>query len=151
MKSKLASLAPAVNKRVLLVLSGTMWAGVGLLLWQFAYQWLMTIERTPALWLGGGGMGLALLIHLFGFSKLAAKNIQRIADKSNPTCIFSFQSWPSYLNIILMMSLGIALRHSSLPREYLIPLYVGIGGALVLSSLIYFRVFARAMVKEPEK
>jgi hypothetical protein len=55
-------------------------------------------------------------------------------------CIFAFISWKSYLLVVLMALLGVLLRHSSLPRQYLAIIYIGIGLALVLSSIRYLRV-----------
>ena len=37
-----------------------------------------------------------------------------------------------------MIALGVFLRHSRIPREYLAALYLTIGGALFLSSLHYY-------------
>ena len=53
-------------------------------------------------------------------------------------------SWKSYLLLGVMMALGIGLRHSPLPKPYLAVLYIGIGLALVLSSVRYLRVLLLA-------
>jgi len=37
-----------------------------------------------------------------------------------------------------MMSLGYGLRHSGIPKTYLAPIYIAIGLALTLSSLLYY-------------
>ena len=53
----------------------------------------------------------------------------------------SGQVWRSYLIVIVMIAMGIDLRHSPLPKPYLAVLYGGIGMALVLSSVRYLRHF----------
>ena len=53
-------------------------------------------------------------------------------------CIFSFMSWKSYLIVVVMMTMGITLRHSSIPKQYLAIMYIAIGGALAISSIPYF-------------
>jgi hypothetical protein len=52
--------------------------------------------------------------------------------------LFAFQSWWSYPLVVFMMSLGLALRASSLPRIWLTPIYLGIGAGLTLSGMRYF-------------
>lgn len=49
----------------------------------------------------------------------------------------AFQERKSYLIIVVMM--GMALRHSPIPKPYLAAVYLGIGGGLLLASLGYFR------------
>jgi hypothetical protein len=44
-----------------------------------------------------------------------------------------------------MISMGIALRHSALPKRYLSILYIGIGLALFLSGIRYLRFFVRLL------
>jgi hypothetical protein len=62
-------------------------------------------------------------------------------------CIFSFMTWRSYLIVLVMVSMGIALRHSALPKDYLSILYNGIGLALFLSGIRYLRFFTMLLLK----
>jgi hypothetical protein len=87
------------------------------------------------------GTVLALLFAKLKFKKIADKNINRIKAKGDKSCAFSFMSWQTYIIVAFMMTIGIILRHSSLPKEYLSILYIGIGGALFLSSFGYFRIY----------
>jgi hypothetical protein len=64
----------------------------------------------------------------------------------NKVCIFAFQAWKSYLIIVIMVGMGIALRHSPLPKPYLSVIYIGFGGAMILSGLRYFRVFIKLIL-----
>ena len=106
-------------------------------------------------WLRGGNSGhiylrvaigvvAALLIHHFGFLKIVDKNLGRIMPMEGNRCVFSFMSWRSYLVVGFMMAMGIGLRHSPVPKPDLAVLYVGIGLALVLSSIRYLRVLLLA-------
>ncbi len=132
---------PAVDKRFLIALSGIIWSLVGVILSGLAIKWLSQTDTQRALWLGSAGIILSLLIHHFGFLKLVDKNIARITAKKGKVCIFGFQPWKSYLIIIIMVAIGITLRHSSLPKPYLAIIYIGFGGAMLLSSLRYHRIF----------
>jgi hypothetical protein len=131
---------PAVQKPVLLFLSGLMWFGVGILLNSYAVHWLLDYGKKPAFLFAGIGFTAALIIHHYGFLKLADKNLGRISIMKDKPCVFSFMSWKSYIIVAIMVTLGITLRHSSIPKQYLSMIYIGIGLALLFSSIRYFRV-----------
>jgi hypothetical protein len=56
-------------------------------------------------------------------------------------------TWKSYLIVAVMVTMGIMLRHSSIPKQYLSIMYIGIGTALILSSIRYFRYLVLATLK----
>jgi uncharacterized membrane protein len=141
MHPKIKKFDPAVDKRLLIALSGITWSIVGIILSTLAINWLSQTAHQKAVLLGLAGITLSLLIHPFGFSRLVDRNIDRILPMKNKVCIFAFQAWKSYLIIIIMVGMGIALRHSPLPKPYLSVIYIGFGGAMILSGLRYFRVF----------
>jgi hypothetical protein len=85
------------------------------------------------------GFSAAIVIHLYGFSKIADKNLNRLLPMEVKKCVFSFMTWKSYLIVLFMVSLGITLRHSSLPKQYLSIVYNGIGLALFLSGTKYLK------------
>ena len=118
-----------------------MWSGVGLMLCNLPYGWLLPVVFPQVLWMMLAGLLLASAIYYFGFSKLAKKNIQRITDMAgDKICIFAFQEWTSYPLIVVMVGLGLSLRNLlPIPKPYLAILYIGIGGGLFLSSLAYYR------------
>ena len=137
---KTENFKPAVKKPVLLFLSGFMWFCVGIMLNTFATQWLIAYSKNLSYLFAGLGFILALIIHHFGFLKVVDKNLGRINLLSDRPCAFSFISWKSYILVVFMVSLGIALRHSEIPKQYLAIIYIGIGLALILSCIRYFRV-----------
>lgn len=122
-----------------------MWSGVGLMLCNMAYGWLLPVAFPRALWMTLAGVLLASTIYSFGFSKLAEKNIQRITDMAgDKICIFVFQEWKSYPLVAVMIGLGISLRILlPIPKPYLAIVYIGIGGGLFLSSLCYYKYLLR--------
>ncbi len=145
MNPKIKKFDPAVDKRILLALSGVIWTAVGILLCTRAVIWLSEATNQKALWLATAGILLALAIHHFGFVKLANKNIKRIMAKDGKVCIFGFQPWKSYFIILIMISLGIILRQSPIPKHYLSIIYMGFGGAMFLSSIRYHRIFFKLL------
>ena len=136
-------LKPAVDKRILIALSGITWSVVGIVLCRLSVIWLSEGGYSKAIPFGLAGLTLAFLIDYFGFSKLVDRNTERILSKSGKVCVFAFQAWKSYLIVAVMIGMGIALRSSPLPRYYLAIIYVGFGGAMILSSIRYYRAFLK--------
>ncbi len=118
------------------------------MLCNFAYHWLAHYNGENTLYIILGGIILALLFSRFKFKKFATKNIERIKAKGVKSCFFSFISWQTYIVAAIMMTMGITLRHSSIPKEYLSILYIGIGGAMFLSSFSYFYIFYSLKLKK---
>jgi hypothetical protein len=131
----------SVDKSILIFLAGLMWCGVGVMLIRYAVSWLSLCTAREQIFFYFAGFLAAMPIHHFGFLKIADKNISRLlplTEKKNP---FSFMTPKSYLIVIVMVSMGIALRHSQISKKYLSLLYNGIGLALFLSGIRYFRFF----------
>lgn len=139
---------PAVTKTILLFLAGIAWVSVGILLLSLAFSWLSFVPDINVFPYSGAGILLALLVHHFGFLRVADKNLKRILQMDGKRCLFSFISWKSYLIILAMITMGFILRHSMIPKKDLAILYIGIGLALVLSSIRYIRAFYREMFRQ---
>ncbi|MDX9850101.1 MAG: hypothetical protein RBT01_06340 [Anaerolineaceae bacterium] len=142
---------PAVRKIWLQLLAGLVWFGVGLMLIRFASGWLQPEVFPTKFFLVLAGLVLATGVYLFGFSKLAKKNILRINRiKGKKICLFAFQAWTSYPLVVFMIFLGIYLRTSSIfPKSMLAILYLGIGGGLLSASTHYFASIRRSLCSEP--
>lgn len=137
---------PGIHKKYLLIISGLMWTGVGIFLSSLATGWLISFDNVLIYYISG--FILAFAIHIFGFSLLAKKNSQRIVGMNKrKVCIFAFQRWSSYAIIVIMMSLGMFMRSSPIPKNLLSIVYFGIGGALFLSSMIYYKSFYNNFIK----
>lgn len=142
---KLEKYKPAAEKNLLVLMAGIICCGVGIMLLVLAFSWLEADADSNIYLFGGVGLVLALLVHHFGFLRIVDKNLKRIIPMKGKKCVFSFITWKSYLLIIVMMTMGIMLRHSSIPKPYLAIIYTAIGLALIFSSFRYMRVFIREM------
>ncbi len=138
---KIDKYKPAVAKNLLLFLAGIVWLSVGIMLVFLAYTWLSAASNINIYLFVGAGVVIALFAHSYGFIKIANKNLKRILQMNGKKCLFAFIPWKSYLIIIVMITMGITLRHSAIPKPYLAILYIGIGLGLILSSLRYMEVF----------
>ncbi len=138
---------PAVPREILLFLAGIVWEGVGVMLCFLAFSWLSARPALHVWAFAVAGAALAMLIHHFGFLRIVDKNLGRILEMDEKSCLFSFISWKSYLLIMVMVAMGVGLRHSALPKQYLAILYIAIGLALILSSVRYMRFFYRNVRK----
>ena len=138
---------PAVTKNILLIIAGVVWVCGGLMLLYLAFTWLNKASNISVHPYIIAGVLLALLVHHFGFLKIVDRNLNRILQIERKKCFFAFIPFRSYLIIIVMVMIGILLRHSKIPKYDLAVLYIGIGLAMILSSVRYIRMFYREAVK----
>ncbi len=144
----LSKLKPALPRPWLKLLSGLMWSGVGIMLGRLAWGWLRLLDLSQAILLGFIGILLAMGIGGLGFGPLARKNLERIARLPSRPCLFAFQAWTSYPLVVVMIGLGITLRHSPIPKTWLAALYLGIGGGLFLASIYYYADLAKLLIQQ---
>lgn len=146
----LKQLKPGLPKNWLLLAAGLMWTGVGIFLISLAWGWIFnqTVEKRWIFWIPG--LLLAGLIYIFGFSKLARKNSQRIQNMPiDKPCLFAFQEWHSYPLVLFMIALGITLRKfTPIPKPLLGILYIGIGGGLGSASFHYYQAIYKRLKKQ---
>lgn len=140
---------PGVPKSALLLIAGMMWIAIGLMLDSFSYSWLRLETQTHVVFAVAVGLVCALFIHHFGFLRIVDRNLARILPMKGKRCVFSFMPWKSYVLIAAMVMIGVLLRHSPIPKFYLAILYIGIGTALILSSVRYLRYLMKAVRNEP--
>ena len=138
---------PAVTSIFLLFLAGIVWELVGMMLLFLAFSWLSKASRIDTFLFSGAGILLALMVHHFGFLKIVDKNLERIRQMNGKRCLFSFVPWKSYVIIVVMVTMGVLLRHSMIPKIDLSILYIGMGLALMLSGVRYLRVFYREITR----
>ena len=137
MEFRIHHLKPTGSQRGLRFIAGITWLGVGIMLISMALYWKFKVDTRgwvlmlPAILAGW-------MIYQKAFQNMAQKNKKRIASLPAYSCVFAFITWKSYLIIITMVAMGITLRHSSLPKQYLSPVYLTMGLALFLSSFLYF-------------
>jgi len=137
---------PAVSRKGLLFGAGAAWTIGAVILLVRSYELLVPLRVHPV-WPIGAAILVGLLKGRFVFARVARRNIERIKNTSphkDKICLFAFQSVQSYLLVMTMIALGIALRYTGLAPMWLIVVYVAIAVALLLSSTLYFRA-ARQM------
>ena len=132
----------SVPKRYLLLISGVMWSGVGLMLIFRATAWLHHLDHNHPWLIILMGAIPGIFIALFGFSLIVRQNIIRIEGMDPLVSVFAFQAWHSYVLIIIMVSMGVLVRHFSwIPLILKTPTYYAIGIALSISSIRYYQDF----------
>lgn len=131
---------PAVSRTALVRSAAIVWGAVGTFLSIRGMLWFRASERN-VFWIELIALVIGFLKGHLVFSKLARRNIRRICELSphkEKICIFAFQAAYSYLLIIGMITLGILLRLSPIPREYLAMIYLAIGVGLLYASMQYW-------------
>lgn len=129
---------PAVSRRALAILSGSVWWAVGIGLVITSSRWLDGAPTNQAAILGAVGL-LGALVAGKGFDRIARKNLLRLENLPDRRCVFAFQPWRGYGTILVMVALGWALRHSPIPKPWLVPIYLSVGAGLIRGGIAYFR------------
>ncbi len=131
---------PAVSRKTLMYSAAVVWGAVGLFLALRAFIWFAASETT-IWWMVVVALVIGMLKGRYIFSRLAKNNVARIKQLSpqkEKICIFAFQAMKSYPIILGMITLGILLRLSPLPRELLGVIYLAIGSRLTYASTEYW-------------
>ncbi len=131
---------PAVKRTTLIFTAGVLWACIGLFLLGRGITKLLPFNSFSYILTGGGAL-LGILKSKFVFNKIIDKNIERIKSLSpnkEKICIFAFQANQSYILVLIMMSIGMLLRHLPINPLYYGTILILIGTALFTSSLRYF-------------
>lgn len=139
--SIISKLNPAVPRYYLFGLAGLLWTIAGGLLCTRAIIWLHTYSLSVEVALALISTGLAVAGYLFLFVNVVQKNINRIDNLPNRACVFGFTAWTGYVMIGFMMTIGITLRNTSLPRYFLAVPYAAMGTILLIGSARFFRRF----------
>ena len=140
-KSVLYKYNPAVPKRLLLIIAGSLWTLVGAFLCWRAYGWLELEHETITPVFAVTGIVVAVTANRFLLAKSARRIVDRISLLPDRACLFAFTPWRGYFMIGGMITMGVLLRNSAFPRHYLALLYGAMGGALVLSSFVFYNSY----------
>ena len=142
--SIISKLNPAVPRHYLFGIAGILWTGAGLLLCVRATIWLEVFSFSTQVILGSVSVALAAAGYLLMFFKIVQKNIDRIGQLPERVCLFAFTAWRGYFIIVFMVTIGITLRNTSIPKYYLAVPYIAMGGILLIGSFSFYRRFAAA-------
>jgi len=140
-------LNPAVPRRYLFMIAAVLWTLAGGLLCVRGVIWLDVFSFPVELGLEAVSMLIAIGGYVVLFSKVVQANVGRISRLPERSCVFAFSAWRGYLMIALMMSIGIALRGSTMPKYVLSIPYTAMGGALLIGSARFYREFLGARAK----
>jgi hypothetical protein len=143
-----SSFKPSVPRHWLFAMASLFWLTAGGILCTRASIWLANDSTRTAILLEVSGIVAGLVFYILLFIKVARKNIVRICSLPDRPCFFAFTAWKGYLMIGGMMTLGIMLRNSSLPREILIVPYLAMGGALILASFRFAVMFWNTAIRK---
>jgi hypothetical protein len=137
---------PAVPRHFLFGIAGLLWTVAGGVLCVRGTVWLAELGFGEALEAGTGALLIAGIMYFIWFSRLVQKNINRIGKLPDRACVFAFTAWQGYVIIALMITAGVTLRNSSIPRYYLSLPYTSMGSVLLTGSVQFYREFLRASV-----
>lgn len=129
---------PDVDRYWLLLVAGLLWSVVGLGLCGVACHWLSLLAWPGNLAAALVGFVGGVLVYSFGFSRIARRNLVRIANQPSRVCVFAFQAWNSYALVLTMVVVGWILRHSRVPLLVLAVIYLMMGTGLALASSLYY-------------
>ena len=144
MRQQLARFNPAVPRHYLFMISGLLWTIAGGMLCARALVWLAAYRVPAALEIMGICLLLATTAYTLLFSPLVRTAISRIHRLPDRVCLFAFTAWRGYFMIGLMVTAGITLRDSPIPRYLLVVPYSTMGSVLLAGSLMFYRQFLKA-------
>ena len=143
--SLISKLNPAVPRYYLFGLAGAFWTFAGLVLCVRGILWLNVFPLSIELALETTSIAISIIGYLFLFVKVVQKNIDRIGQLPENACVFAFTAWKGYVMIALMITIGITLRNTAIPKYFLAVPYTAMGAILLIGSVRFFRQFATSM------
>lgn len=126
-----------VSKHILLFIAGCVWiiAGVnilriGIVTWiHDTHFWLFKVGEATIVF---------LLFLNFVFLRLFRKHSQRISQKGEKNCPFSFFDIKGWIIMIAMITFGITIRHFQLlPNSFISVFYTGLSSALIITGILF--------------
>ena len=126
-----------VKKRTLLLIAGIVWLLAGFNVARLGALAYFIIESKWYLYL----LSIAIFI-VFGsmFFKMSKKHTKRILKYEDYKPFWNFFDLKAYLIMAFMMSVGIGFRVAGIfPDIFIAFFYSGVGGALTLAGILFFR------------
>ncbi|MGW8194195.1 MAG: hypothetical protein ACWGOX_08020 [Desulforhopalus sp.] len=133
---------PGVTRGTLLLMSACLWTAIGLLLLvKGALRYGQLPHGQPLLIVAAFVVG-SLKSYLI-LDRAAKKAIARILSFEDGTCLGAVYSVKTWILVLCMMTVGVILRNSSVPDNILCFVYFTIGWALLMSSRLAWRTWAK--------
>ena len=136
---------PGASLRTHHRLAASIWSLVGIMLMTRGGLFLHGVGR---MWLFLPAVAIGTCKSLFMLDKAARKNLTRLSGKENGDCLGGVYSAKMWLLVVMMMGLGVFLRRSGIPGEWVGTIYVAIGWALFFSSRILWQRALRFSAEE---
>ncbi|NPA43997.1 MAG: hypothetical protein GXO49_00525 [Chlorobi bacterium] len=132
-----------LKKINLILFTGFIWFWASLVLFYRAYSWGILFSKNELILTIILGFIIAIIKTYLVFKNITNSNITRISNfKEEKVSILQFHLPKDKLLIVVMIVGGSLLRRSdSIPKLYLMPIYLGIGLAMLYSSYLYFKFF----------
>lgn len=126
-----------VNKQVLLFIAGCVWVIAGINILRIGILTWMHDAHYSVLKVGEAVIIFLLFLN-FVFLRLFRKHSQRIAQKGEKNCPFSFFDAKGWIVMICMITLGVGIRHSQLlPDSFISVFYTGLSSALIITGILF--------------
>ena len=135
-KKLLTRLKPGASVNVHLFTAGLIWSIVGIFLMSNGYLLILLAVRR---WFFIPALVLGTVKSVYLLDRVARKNIVRILNFEDGTCIGSVYSYKSWMLVVAMIALGRFLRASVVPGEYVGALYLAVGWGLFFSSRLMWQ------------
>ncbi len=132
---------PTVQRHHLFALAGIFWTIAGGILCVRGTIWLQLLSPLGEIIVGLLSVVFSAVGYLYGFSNVVQKNIDRILQMPERAAIFAFTHMRGFVMIALMITIGITLRNSTIPKYYLILPYDVMGGVLLIGGIRFYRQF----------
>ena len=141
-------LNPAIPRYWLFGIAGLVWTAAGLLLCARAIIWLHPFPLSTEISLELMGVAIAGLAYFYVFATIVQKNLNRIGRLPDHACAFAFTAWKGYLMIGFMVTVGITLRNSPVPKHLLSVPYTAMGVVLMIGSVRFYQRFVALAVRK---
>lgn len=126
---------PAARVRTQLFAAAALWTVVGCGLAAAGLFWCFETTIPGSIIWAVGGIAAGLLKGFLIIRKFAERNTARLIARGDGRCLGGFLSAKTWLLVALMMTSGILLRRSAVPRPVLGVIYTAVGTALLAGCL----------------
>lgn len=126
-----------VQNRTLLFIAGAVWILAGLNILRIGIlTWMDSSIFFP--FMIGEAIVVFMLFFYFVFLKLYYKHSERIKQKSDVNCPFSFFDARGWIMMIFMITLGVLIRRFHLlPSTFISVFYTGLSVALIITGILF--------------
>ena len=126
-----------VSRRTLLLIAGLVWIIAGANILRIGIITWVDDQRE---WLFKTGEAIVVFLLFFSliFRRLYNKHTERIGQKADRNCPFSFFDVKGWLIMGFMITLGILVRKLHLlPTSFIAVFYTGFSSALILTGILF--------------